>query len=105
MDREIKFPMYQENVSEWLMENPHNAKYLLDQANLNFSKRFKRIDKQLAALLKEVQTYFPDARYYSENSSEFYLMLGNTHSEGGRLMENKKFVALIGDAIIDGGAW
>lgn len=55
----------------------YEASFLLDEKCPGAARRFKRLTKGLAELLKDVQKEFPDANYYTASGS-FNLLLGSS---------------------------
>ncbi|MEQ0200410.1 hypothetical protein [Klebsiella sp. CN_Kp106] len=67
----------------------YEASCLLDEKCPTAERRFKRLTKGLAELLKDVQKEFPDANYYTA-SGGFNLLLGSASdcgsTEGNQLI-------------------
>ena len=59
-----------------------SARWLLHEANPNFSKRFHRVCRTMRELLADVRKEFPDAEYFTA-SGGFNLMLGKPYSYPG----------------------
>ncbi|MDV0623933.1 hypothetical protein RZO95_18445 [Klebsiella variicola subsp. variicola] len=67
----------------------YEASFLLDEKCPTAGRRFKRLTKGLAELLKDVQKEFPDANFYTA-SGGFNLLLGSAtdcgSTEGNQLI-------------------
>jgi len=73
--------MDQYEVKQKILEEHKEAWELLDEANPNYRRRFKRLCKALDKLIIEVKSDFEDAGYYADDSYSLCLMLGDTHDE------------------------
>ncbi|HHM2325314.1 TPA: hypothetical protein ACRIP7_001959 [Acinetobacter baumannii] len=74
--------MTEEDVLNTIAEGEFDANDLLNQANPNFEKQFKKLTKGLEKLMKDIRKNFPDANYYSANDG-LLLMLGDSHGDSG----------------------
>lgn len=90
----------QQEVLDIINSGEDSAYGLLYEANPKLIKRFEKLDKELLKLLNDVKEHFPDASYYSANSS-FCLLLGSSHNEYEQSQE--VLAALAGKVMIDGG--
>lgn len=79
-----------------------DAEDLLRRADPKLITRFKRLDKSLINLLKDVQEHFPDACYYTA-SGGFNLLLGSSHTDDGKPQQD--MLAVSGYATIGDGDW
>lgn len=77
------------------IENGRTAKEILLERVPNAERKFKKLCKDMDALIKIVQIEFPDAQYYTA-SDGFVVILGDTHSEGNGGNAQKELVALVG---------
>lgn len=99
--------MTEEDVLNTIAEGELDANALLNQANPNFEKRYKRLNTQLAKLLGEVREYFPDANYYSQDGG-MVLLLGASHSDEYGQPPQQELVAADSGALaglLSGGDW
>jgi hypothetical protein len=64
-------------------------------------RKFRRLDKAMIALLKEVRQVFPDAEYYTA-SGGFNLLLGKSHSNDTNVSQ-QQLAAIVGRAQISDG--
>ncbi|HEM7081246.1 hypothetical protein [Acinetobacter baumannii] len=99
--------MTEEDVLSAIAGGDVDANDLLNEANPNFEKRFKRLNTALAKLLDEVREYFPDANYYSPNDG-MVLLLGSSHADKDGQPPQQELVAANSDALsgrISGGDW
>lgn len=71
------------------------AQSMLQDSCPTARRRFERLTKALAELLKDVQKEFPDAQYYTA-SGGFNLLIGDSHGSGDGNLEsgNQNMVAL-----------
>lgn len=90
---------------ELIHEDEFTAEELLDAADPRLAKRFKKVDKLLIELLRDVRAHFPDAEYYTA-SGGFTLMLGSSHATDNGFQSGRgqqELVACNGAACIGDG--
>ncbi|HDI1577309.1 TPA: hypothetical protein PVK60_000540 [Acinetobacter baumannii] len=78
----MKIYMTEEDVLNAIAGGDVDANDLLNEANPNFEKQFKKLTKGLEKLMKDIRKNFPDASYYSANDG-ILIMLGESHSTSG----------------------
>lgn len=94
-------PYFTEDDCLRLINSGEYDAYGLLKENLpTIERKFKRVDKAIIDLLKEVQEVFPDAEYYTA-SGGFNLLLGASHTHGE--VSQQQLVALCGRASISDG--
>lgn len=76
----MKIYMNEEEVLSVIAGGDMDASDLLNQANPNFEKQFKKLTKGLENLMKDIRKSFPDASYYSA-SDGLIIMLGRSHGD------------------------
>lgn len=92
--------MNEQKVLEKIQEG-YDALELLEEADPKLSTRFRKIDKQIDRLLKDVKKHFPDAIFYTAGGDGFALLLGSPHDANQNAQQ--KLIACIGISTIDGG--
>ncbi|WP_447872043.1 hypothetical protein [Serratia fonticola] len=94
--------MNTQEVKQYMEENDESAWLVLLSEIPTAERRFKRLTKALAELLKDVKKEFPEAQYYT-GSGGFNLMIGASHGEGGDSKSqapNSQLVALSASAYL-----
>lgn len=74
--------MTEDDVLRAIANDDVDANDLLNEADPNFEKQFKKLTKGLEKLMKDIRKNFPDANYYSANDG-ILIMLGESHSASG----------------------
>lgn len=92
--------MNESEVLEIVNSDEDSAYGLLHDADPKLAQRFKRIDKSMSKLLKDVKEHFPGAIYYTA-SGGFNLMLGDSHNEMGQ--PQQELIAFAGSTSISDG--
>ncbi len=92
------------DVLEEVQSTGRDAEEILREKLPKVAARFERLDKAIAKLLADVQKEFPDATYYTSGGDGFALLLGPSHDEHSRPLQD--LAACHGlHARIDGGDW
>ncbi|HFX6518393.1 TPA: hypothetical protein ACIFEI_002070 [Acinetobacter nosocomialis] len=94
--------MTEEDVLNTIAEGEFDANDLLNQANPNFEKQFKKLTKGLEKLMKDIRKNFPNAQYYSANDG-MILLLGGPHSSSGNPQQDLEAVDGGLKSVLSGG--
>ncbi len=99
VEAERDWPLDQEACMA-IIDAGETASGLLDEADTNYARRFRRLDTAIVKLLADVRGHFPDATYYTA-SGGFHLLLGHSHRGYG--IPQSELVAIGGRAQISDG--
>lgn len=99
--------MNTQDLVKYFAEGEKDANELLNEINPNLSRRFKRACKDLAKIVDEVRTRYPEANIYV-NDDVPALLLGDSHETSRDAPPQQEMVACESPALvgrIGGGGW
>ena len=83
------------------IQDGNDALSLLEATDPKFKKRWKRLCVNMNRYLEDVQSFFPDAQYYTGGGG-FNLLLGRSHNDACRPQDELVALEGIGVEISDG---
>ncbi len=100
----IVMPQYEEDVLQRIADG-ETASEILDEKIPTVRRRFRKATQTLRKIMDEVREEFPDANYYTGGGDGLELLLGQSHSFGGKIQS--ELIAESGDSrlSVGGGDW
>ena len=100
----IVMPQYEEDVLQRIADG-ETASEILDEKMPTVRRRFRKATQTLRKIMDEVREEFPDANYYTGGGDGLELLLGQSHSFGGKIQS--ELIAESGDSrlSVGGGDW
>ena len=104
VQKEIDMPQYEEDVLQRIADG-ETASEILDEKMPTVRRRFRKATQTLCKIMDEVREEFPDANYYTGGGDGLELLLGQSHSFGGKIQS--ELIAESGDSrlSVGGGDW
>ena len=100
----IVMPQYEEDVLQRIADG-ETASEILDEKMPTVRRRFRKATQTLRKIMDEVREEFTDANYYTGGGDGLELLLGQSHSFGGKIQS--ELIAESGDSrlSVGGGDW